>query len=111
MTRILVVDDEPQIVRALRINLRARNYDVDTAPNGTSALQAASRQHPDLIVLDLKTEGYGGHPMKVYVHRRRPEQMSAWLRDAGFTVNAQMVLGPDESSPGAVLIAHLTPGN
>ena len=33
MTRILVVDDEPQIVRALRINLRARQYDVDTAPS------------------------------------------------------------------------------
>ncbi len=53
MTRILVVDDEPQIVRALRINLRARHYEVDTAPDGASALQAAARQHPDLVVLDL----------------------------------------------------------
>ena len=53
MTRILVVDDEPQIVRALRINLRARHYDVDTAPDGASALYAAARQHPDLVVLDL----------------------------------------------------------
>jgi two-component system KDP operon response regulator KdpE len=53
MTRILVVDDEPQIVRALRINLRARKYDVDTAPDGASALYAAARQHPDVVVLDL----------------------------------------------------------
>jgi two-component system KDP operon response regulator KdpE len=53
MTRVLVVDDEPQIVRALRINLRARRYDVDTAPDGASALHAAARHHPDLIVLDL----------------------------------------------------------
>jgi two-component system KDP operon response regulator KdpE len=53
VTRILVVDDEPQIVRALRINLRARHYDVDTAPDGTSALRAASHHHPDLVVLDL----------------------------------------------------------
>ena len=53
MTRILVVDDEPQIVRALRINLRARQYDVDTAPDGASALRAASHHHPDLVVLDL----------------------------------------------------------
>jgi two-component system KDP operon response regulator KdpE len=53
MTRILVVDDEPQIVRALRINLRARHYEVDTAPDGASALQVAARQHPDLVVLDL----------------------------------------------------------
>ncbi|WP_067499350.1 response regulator [Actinoplanes sp. TFC3] len=53
MTRILVVDDEPQIVRALRINLRARHYEVDTAADGTSALQAAANFHPDLVVLDL----------------------------------------------------------
>jgi two-component system KDP operon response regulator KdpE len=53
MTRVLVVDDEPQIVRALRINLQARKYDVDTAPDGASALHAAARRHPDLVVLDL----------------------------------------------------------
>jgi len=53
VTRILVVDDEPQIVRALSINLRARHYDVDTAPDGASALRAATRHHPDLVVLDL----------------------------------------------------------
>ncbi|ASW55497.1 response regulator [Plantactinospora sp. KBS50] len=53
MTRILVVDDEPQILRALRINLRARGYDVQVAPDGTSALRAAASQPPDLVVLDL----------------------------------------------------------
>jgi len=53
MTRVLVVDDEPQIVRALRINLRARDYDVETAPDGATALRAATRYHPDLVVLDL----------------------------------------------------------
>jgi DNA-binding response OmpR family regulator len=53
MTRILVVDDEPQILRALRINLRARQYDVDTAADGAAALRAASHHHPDLVVLDL----------------------------------------------------------
>ncbi len=53
MTRVLVVDDEPQIVRALRINLAARDYDVDTAPDGLSALRSAAHHHPDLVVLDL----------------------------------------------------------
>jgi two-component system, OmpR family, KDP operon response regulator KdpE len=53
VTRILVVDDEPQILRALRINLRARQYDVDTAPDGAAALRAAAHHHPDLVVLDL----------------------------------------------------------
>ena len=53
MTRILVVDDDPQILRALRINLRARHYDVEVAADGTTALKAAAAYHPDLIVLDL----------------------------------------------------------
>jgi len=54
----------------------------------------------------LKTEGYGGHPMNVYVHRRSPAQVSAWLRDAGFTVEAQFLLDPDASLPGAILFAR-----
>ncbi|MEU4108062.1 response regulator [Streptomyces sp. NPDC048208] len=53
MTRVLVVDDEPQIVRALVINLKARSYDVDSAPDGRTALQLAASRHPDVIVLDL----------------------------------------------------------
>ena len=53
MTRVLVVDDEPQILRALHINLTARHYDVVTAATGKQALDAASHAHPDLIVLDL----------------------------------------------------------
>jgi SAM-dependent methyltransferase len=54
----------------------------------------------------LKTQGYGGHPMKVHVHRRQPGQVTAWLRSAGFTVEAQLLLGPDESVPQAILFAR-----
>ncbi|MFA1548651.1 response regulator [Actinomadura chokoriensis] len=53
MTRVLVVDDEPQLLRALRINLRARDYEVDVAADGTTALRRAGSWHPDLVVLDL----------------------------------------------------------
>ena len=53
MTRVLVVDDEPQILRALRINLRARHYEVATAANGTQALDEAAAHPPDLVILDL----------------------------------------------------------
>jgi two-component system, OmpR family, KDP operon response regulator KdpE len=53
VTRVLVVDDEPQLVRALRINLRARGYEVDAAPDGRSALDLAARRRPDVVVLDL----------------------------------------------------------
>jgi two-component system, OmpR family, KDP operon response regulator KdpE len=53
VTRVLVVDDEPQILRALRINLRARRYEVTTAANGTQALDEAAAHPPDLVILDL----------------------------------------------------------
>jgi two-component system, OmpR family, KDP operon response regulator KdpE len=53
VTRVLVVDDEPQILRALRINLRARRYDVTTAANGAQALDEAAAHPPDLVILDL----------------------------------------------------------
>ena len=60
MTRILVVDDEPQIRRALAVNLRARDYDVDLAESGEEALRLAATNHPDLILLDLGLPGIDG---------------------------------------------------
>ena len=53
MTRILVVDDDPALLRALAINLRARHIDVDTATDGATALRHAAGNPPDLVVLDL----------------------------------------------------------
>lgn len=51
--KILIADDDPQILRALRITLGARGYDVVTAHDGTGALNAAIEHHPDLVMLDL----------------------------------------------------------
>ena len=53
MTTVLVIDDEPQILRALRINLRVRHYDVHTAGTGSQALELAAKYPPDLVILDL----------------------------------------------------------
>jgi two-component system KDP operon response regulator KdpE len=53
VSKVLVVDDEPQILRALRINLKARGYEVTTAADGREALEAAVAQPPDAVVLDL----------------------------------------------------------
>jgi len=53
MTRVLLVDDDPALLRALTINLKARSYDVQTATSGRSALLLAAKQPPDLVVLDL----------------------------------------------------------
>ena len=53
MSRVLVVDDDPQLLRALRITLRAAGHDVTTAADGRTALQQAAAVHPDVVVLDL----------------------------------------------------------
>jgi two-component system, OmpR family, KDP operon response regulator KdpE len=53
MSRILVVDDDKQLLRAMRINLAARGYEVVLAPDGATALAAATRTPPDLVVVDL----------------------------------------------------------
>ncbi|MCX4972412.1 response regulator [Streptomyces sp. NBC_00620] len=53
MTRMLVVEDDPQLVRALVINMQARGYGVDAAPDGATALRLAAARQPDVVVLDL----------------------------------------------------------
>jgi two-component system KDP operon response regulator KdpE len=53
MTRVLVVEDDPQLVRALVINLQARHYGVDAAPDGATALRLAAARRPDVVLLDL----------------------------------------------------------
>jgi two-component system, OmpR family, KDP operon response regulator KdpE len=53
LTRVLVVDDEPSILTALRINLTARNYEVSTASDGASGIAVMAREHPDVMILDL----------------------------------------------------------
>ena len=59
-TRVLAVDDEPPILRALATNLRARGYDVDLATTGEAALELASRHPPDVVILDLGLPGMSG---------------------------------------------------
>ncbi len=53
MTFVLVIDDEPAICRTLRINLKARGYQVETAADGRTALDIAREHTPDVVVLDL----------------------------------------------------------
>jgi two-component system KDP operon response regulator KdpE len=58
--RVLVVDDEPPILRALGTNLRARGYAIDLAPSGEEALALAARHRPDAVILDLGLPGMSG---------------------------------------------------
>ena len=56
-SRVLVVDDEPGLVRALAINLRSSGWEVATAPDGAHALNLAATWHPDVVLLDLGLPG------------------------------------------------------
>ncbi len=58
--RILAVDDEPQILRALRTSLAARGHEVLTAPNGETALDILTSNEVDLVILDLGLPGIDG---------------------------------------------------
>jgi SAM-dependent methyltransferase len=52
------------------------------------------------------TQGYSGRSVDVNSHRRRPDQMARWLREAGFTIDAELVMRPDDETPGAIIIAR-----
>jgi two-component system, OmpR family, KDP operon response regulator KdpE len=60
VNRILVVDDEPQIRRALSLHLGARGYEVFEADTGERAMQVAATEHPDVVLLDLGLPGMDG---------------------------------------------------
>ncbi|WP_338701474.1 response regulator transcription factor [Streptomyces sp. Q6] len=94
MTRVLVVEDDPRLVRALVINLRARAFGVDAAPDGATALRLAAARRPDVIVLDLglpdmdgvdvieALRGWTRVPILVLSARQAPEEKVTAL-DAG----------------------------
>ncbi|MEU6377415.1 response regulator [Streptomyces sp. NPDC046909] len=94
MTRVLVVEDDPQLVRALVINMQARRYGVDSAPDGATALRLVAARQPDVVLLDLglpdmdgvdviKTlRGWTRVPILVLSARRASDEKVAAL-DAG----------------------------
>lgn len=107
MTSVLVVDDEPAILRALRINLTARGYRVHTASDGAAGLAATAKHRPDVVILDLGlpdldgTEviagirGWSGTPILVLSARGHEETKVAAL-DAGADDYVTKPFGMDE---------------
>ncbi|MFI2631776.1 response regulator [Streptomyces collinus] len=107
MTRVLVVEDDPQLVRALVINMQARRYGVDAAPDGTTALRLAAVRRPDVVVLDLglpdmdgvevikALRGWTRTPILVLSARRASEEKVAAL-DAGADDYITKPFGMDE---------------
>jgi two-component system, NtrC family, response regulator GlrR len=70
--RILVVDDDPGLLRLLTIRLRAENYDVEAAENGVQALAAVSRYRPDLVISDLRMDQLDGIGLLKELQNRWP---------------------------------------
>jgi two-component system KDP operon response regulator KdpE len=107
MTRVLVVDDEPALARALRINLTAHDYDVTVAYDGRSALARAAADHPDVVILDLGLpdidgeeviagiRGWSAVPILVLSARDQEAQKVAAL-DAGADDYVSKPFGMDE---------------
>ncbi len=107
MSRVLVVDDEPQMLRALSINLRARGYELDLAQTGKEALRLVASEHPDVVVLDLGLpdldgmeviagiRGWSPVPIVVLSARDREADKVAAL-DAGADDYVQKPFGMDE---------------
>ena len=70
-TKILIVDDEPNIVETLKARLEANDYEVFTASNGSEGLQIALDERPDVILLDIIMPVMDGHEM-LEAFRREP---------------------------------------
>ncbi|MFI0155825.1 response regulator [Streptomyces lydicus] len=81
MTRVLVVEDEPPLVRALEINLKARGYDVETAPDGAHALRRAAARPPDVVLLDLGLPDMDGNDVI--------KELRGWSRASILVVSAR----------------------
>ena len=107
MTRVLVVDDDRQLLRALRITLTARRYEVTVATDGASGLAAASRTPPDLVILDLGLpdmdgvtvveglRGWSAAPI-IVLSARHTEEAKVHALDAGADDYVTKPFGMDE---------------
>ena len=70
--RILLVDDDPGLLRLLSIRLRAEHYDVEAVESAAEALAALSRFRPDLVVTDLRMDNMDGIQLLKEIQRQRP---------------------------------------
>jgi two-component system, OmpR family, KDP operon response regulator KdpE len=107
MSKILVVDDDQQLLRALRINLSARGYHTVVAQDGAAALTAASRERPDLVIVDLGLpdmdgvdvvegiRGWSAVPV-IVLSARHLEQAKVRALDAGADDYVTKPFGMDE---------------
>jgi two-component system, OmpR family, KDP operon response regulator KdpE len=106
--RVLVVDDEPPMLRVVAANLRARGFEVLTAASGEDALSSAAAYHPDCIVLDLNLPGIDGLEVlrRLRTWATTPVVIMSAL-DGGRARTAAMGLGADDYVPKPFAMAEL----
>jgi len=85
----------------------------DAVPGVFEGFRRVLRPHGLLLVgfhvgdeTQHTSEGYTGRPINVDSHHRRPDTVTGWLRDAGFAIEAELLLRPDDAVPGAVVFAR-----
>jgi two-component system phosphate regulon response regulator PhoB len=103
MGRVLVVDDEPDVLLLCRLNLQQRGHHLFEAPDGATALQLAQEQRPDVIVLDLMLPGIDGY--EVLEALRGDEEMA---RIPVLVLTAKSLRADRERSHGLGASAFLT---
>jgi len=91
MVKILVIDDEPSIRSLLDTLLRRKGYDVVLADSGRKGLELFRREHPDVIVLDLKMPEMDGLTVLRQIHSLDPKKPVIILTGAGNTEAEQQV--------------------
>ncbi len=121
MSVVLVVDDEPPILRTLAVNLRARGYDVQLAKSGHEALALAARRHPDVVVLDLGLPDMDGveviHGLRgwtavpiIVLSARAAEAQKVVALDAGANDYVSKPFGMDELMARIRVALRVPPG-
>jgi DNA-binding response OmpR family regulator len=110
MIRILIVEDEPDMVRGLQFNLEARGYEVATAANGETGLQAAMTFKPDLVLLDVMLPKRDGYDVCRTLRRSQPELPIVMLTAKGQEddVVLGLKLGADDYVKKPFSVAELT---
>ena len=113
MSRILIIEDEPDIVRGLELNLRAEGYDIVSAATGPDGLQAALRDMPDLVLLDIMLPGMSGLDVCRELRARKFDRPIIMLTPAGFpgpsSMNCTFAVFSNDGLPAASSRYCVTP--
>ena len=93
MTRVLIVDDEPDILLMLRMSLEDEGHEVFMAPDGLAGLERLSEHHPDLVVLDVMMPGIDGVEVCRRINHDRVKVVMLSARDDADTRERALAAG------------------